>query len=127
MLQQPQQLAYKINENIGPCLVLHFLETIVPVNLPVSVIIDKAVNVLKTQMPSLPVSSQQNNYSLENLPFYREQAWLIAKHFIVATISMEDSKMTFDAYLKDAGYEKTDINKNGIKHFLVYLIPCFLK
>ena len=59
MLQQPQQLTYKTSENTGPCLLLHFLETDERINLPVSVIIEKAVNVLKTQMPSIPASSQQ--------------------------------------------------------------------
>ena len=114
MLQQPQQLAYKMNENIGPCLVLHFTDTVNPVNLPVSVIIEKAVNVLKTQMPTLPASSQQNNYSLENLPFYRQQAWLIAKHFIIATMSLEDNNALFESYVKDECYGKTEINKNGL-------------
>lgn len=120
MLQQPQQLDYKTKENIGPCIVLYFQETINPVNLPVSVIIEKAVNVLKTQMPSLPVSSQQTNYPMENLPYYREQAWLIAKHFIVSTMSMEDNKMVFDSYLKDESYVKSDINKNGMYFLLKY-------
>ena len=84
------------------------------VSLPVSVIMEKAVNVLKTQMPAIPASSQQNNYTLENLPFYRKQAWQIAKHYIVATVSLEDTKPVFDSYLKDIvseKSEKSEVNK----------------
>ena len=36
MLQQPQQLQYKSSENIGPCLLLHFLETEDKVNIPLA-------------------------------------------------------------------------------------------
>lgn len=113
MLQQPQQLAYKVNENIGPCLVVHFLDLNEPINLPVAVIIDKAVSVLKTQIPTLP-ASQQNNYSVDNIPFYREQAWLIAKHFIVAAMSVEDTTNLFELLLKDDGFRKKTITKSGI-------------
>lgn len=112
MLQQPQQLAYKVNENIGPCLVVHFLDLNEPINLPVAVIIDKAVSVLKTQIPTLP-ASQQNNYSVDNIPFYREQAWLIAKHFIVAAMSVEDTTNLFELLLKDDGFRKKTITKSG--------------
>ncbi|XP_065666832.1 transformation/transcription domain-associated protein isoform X3 [Hydra vulgaris] len=100
LLEQPQTLNFRPNENIGPCLMLYFTETNEPVNLPVSVVIDKALSVLKTQIPSLP-SVTQNNYSVDNIPFYKEQAWFIIKHFIVAAISKEDSTLLLKILLKD--------------------------
>ena len=103
MLEQPQHLSYRMNENIGPCLMLYFTETTEPVNLPVAVVIDKAVSVLKTQIPSVP-SLSQNNYSVDNIPFYKEQAWFIIKHFIVAAISKEDSTNLLEILLKDTNF-----------------------
>lgn len=122
MLQEPQQLAYKVNENIGACLILHFAECHKPINLPVSVIVEKAVSFLiKTQIPSVPSASQQSSsYSVDNTPFYREQAWLIAKHFLVAALSIEDNSSFFKKILKDEGYREREVAKNGMLH--VFLI-----
>ena len=113
MLQQPQQLAYRANENIGPCLVVNFMEASSSIHLPVASIIEKALTVLKTQIPSLP-SSQQNSYSVDNIPFYREQAWIITKHYIVSSMSIEDSKFLFAELLKNDKYVQLDLPKPGI-------------
>lgn len=113
MLQEPQQLAYKVNENVGACLILHFNECAKPINLPVSVIVEKAVSVLKTQIPSVPVVSQQSSYSVDNIPFYREQAWMIAKHFLIAALSTEDNASLLKKLLKDEGYKEKEVTKIG--------------
>lgn len=121
MLQEPQQLSYRTNENIGACLMVHFTDCSKSVNLPISVIIEKAVSILKTQVPALPVtSSQQNSYSAENRPFYQEQAWTIAKHFIIGVLSLEDNTCFFKKMLRDKGYKEKEIVKNG--KYLSYVV-----
>ena len=113
MLQEPQQLTYRATENIGACLMVHFMDCNKSINLSISVIIDKAVNVLKTQVPTLPVSSQQNSYSVENMPFYREQAWIIAKHFLIGALSAEDNEIFFKKFLKERISEQKENVKTG--------------
>lgn len=113
MLQEPQQLTYRATENIGACLMIHFMDCSKPINLSISVIIDKAVSVLKTQVPTLPINSQQNSYSVENMPFYREQAWIIAKHFLVGTLSSEDNAVFFKKLLKEKNCEEKENIKTG--------------
>ena len=117
MLQEPQQLTYRATENIGACLMLHFMDCNKPINLPISVIIEKAVSVLKTQVPTLPLSSQQNSYSVENMPFYREQAWTIAKHFLVGALSLEDNEVFFKKLVRDQSYKENEVTKNGEQGF----------
>jgi len=113
MLQQPQQLAYKLNENIGPCLMLHFLDTGgTSINLPIASIIEKALDVIKTQIPSMSILPQQNT-SVENIPFYREQAWIITKHFLSAAISKEDTSFLFELLLLDPGFDKEELTVTG--------------
>eukprot|EP00794_Sanderia_malayensis_P003406 gene3406-3896_t len=106
MLKEPQKLTYQESKNIGPCLLLCFLDTSVNVELPVASLIERAGQVLKAPMPTTPPAvNQQNNLSYDNTPFYKQQAWIIVKHFIAASMSLEDTSPFLDKLLKDPGFK----------------------
>ncbi|XP_077870553.1 transformation/transcription domain-associated protein [Saccoglossus kowalevskii] len=77
MLKEPQKLTYKVEESLGPSIVVCFQECKTPVALPVHKVIETALNALK---------------SASTDAFYRRQAWEVVKGFIVSAMNLDDDK-----------------------------------
>ncbi|KAI0213609.1 Transformation/transcription domain-associated protein [Lamellibrachia satsuma] len=79
MLKEAQKLAYNEQESGGPGVLVYFQDCKTAVSLPAEEAINVALNALK--------SSSTDTY-------YRKQAWIIVKCFLVSTTNLDDDKQS---------------------------------
>ena len=73
------QLNYNQRESVGPCITVHFKDCKTPISLPVEKAIEVAFEALK---------------SSNTEAFYRKQAWEVIKCYLVASMNLDDDKVT---------------------------------
>ncbi|CAH3023319.1 unnamed protein product [Porites evermanni] len=117
MLKEPQKLRYNSAETSGPCLSIFYPESTNPVSLPVTMVIDKALTVLKTLPPNMTVIPQQSPMQIDHTVFYREQAWLVVQSFLIAMMSLEDTESILHQVLSHRSFRTENpptVNKTAV-------------
>ncbi|XP_074624680.1 transformation/transcription domain-associated protein-like isoform X2 [Acropora palmata] len=117
MLKEPQKLKYNNAETLGPCLLIFYPENTNPISLPVTSVIERALTVLKTLPPNMAALPQQSPMQIDHTVFYRKQAWLVVKSFLIAMMSLEDTESMFYEALSDQSFKTGSppiVNKTAV-------------
>ncbi|XP_031549522.1 transformation/transcription domain-associated protein-like isoform X2 [Actinia tenebrosa] len=83
MLKEPQKLTFNEADTLGPCLAIYYPESVNPVTVSVGPVIERALAFLKTLPPNVSVLPQQSSINLDHTIFYRKQAWIVIKSYLV--------------------------------------------
>ncbi|XP_065334181.1 transformation/transcription domain-associated protein isoform X2 [Cloeon dipterum] len=102
MMIEPQKLEFKPSDTNDPCIVAHFPECKTSIALPVSKIIETALNVIRCNT---------------NDPFYRKQSWECVKCYIVASLNLDDEQIALGKYLMLPSFTETKIPSQGASPF----------
>ncbi|XP_015774341.1 PREDICTED: transformation/transcription domain-associated protein-like [Acropora digitifera] len=111
------QLKYNNAETLGPCLLIFYPENTNPISLPVTSVIERALTVLKTLPPNMAALPQQSPMQIDHTVFYRKQAWLVVKSFLIAMMSLEDTESMFYEALSDQSFKTGSppiVNKTAV-------------
>ncbi|XP_048580263.1 transformation/transcription domain-associated protein isoform X2 [Nematostella vectensis] len=119
MLKEPQKLTFNDEDTLGPCLAIYYPESITPVTLSVSPVIERALTFLKTLPPNMSVMQQQSSVNLEHTMFYRRQAWLVVRSYLVAMMSLEDTGEILQKVLTHKSFKEGNVpflGKTTVQH-----------
>nr|XP_018903777.1 PREDICTED: transformation/transcription domain-associated protein isoform X3 [Bemisia tabaci] len=94
MMTEPQRLEYNNRGGLPPAIVVQFPEHSKPIQLPIDKILETAVNFLKSPTTEL---------------FYRRQCWEIVKSYTVASIRLDDDRLSMLKLFSHPSFTEGDI------------------
>uniref|UniRef100_A0A8C4N9A3 Uncharacterized protein n=1 Tax=Eptatretus burgeri TaxID=7764 RepID=A0A8C4N9A3_EPTBU len=101
MLKESQKLCWRSTESDGPSVTIEFSDCNTSVQLPMEKAIETALDCLK---------------SASTEPYYRRQAWEVIRCFLVAMMSLDDSKIPLHQLLSHSSFTEKLVTPVIISH-----------
>uniref|UniRef100_UPI00358FE8D5 transformation/transcription domain-associated protein-like isoform X3 n=1 Tax=Myxine glutinosa TaxID=7769 RepID=UPI00358FE8D5 len=101
MLKESQKLCWRSTESDGPSVTIEFSDCKTSVQLPMEKAIETALDCLK---------------SASTEPYYRRQAWEVIRCFLVAMMSLDDSKIPLHQLLSHSSFTEKPVTPVIISH-----------